>query len=110
MTRTLIYRPEALVDLDQTEAYTRRAWGDQQAKTYIATLVADIKGLREAALRQPLIGAILPGLRRKRSGMHHIYYLAHDNSVEILAVIHVQRDPGLHLKSESWPGEANSEG
>jgi toxin ParE1/3/4 len=110
MTRTLIYRPQALVDLDRTEAYLRRAWGDQQAKTYITSLVADIKGLREAALRQPLIDGILPSLHRKRSGMHHIYYLALDDSVEILAVIHVQRDPGLHLKSESWPGEVNDEG
>lgn len=32
--------------------------------------------------------------------MHHIYFLASDDLVEVLNVIHVQRDPGLHLRSE----------
>jgi hypothetical protein len=51
-----------------------------------------------------------PGPRRKRSGMHHIYYLdiyylASRDSVEVLNMIHAQRDPGQHLKLERWEGE-----
>lgn len=105
MTRKLRYRPEALVDLDMAEAYTKRTWGDRQAKSYIATLVSDIKTLRDAALRHPVIEDVLPGLRRKRSGMHHIYYLVTEESVEVLAVIHVQRDPGGRLDGENWSGD-----
>jgi hypothetical protein len=37
--------------------------------------------------------------------MHHIYYLATDDCVEILKIIHVQRDPGQHLKVETWQNE-----
>ena len=102
MKRKLIYRPDALADLDETEAYTRRTWGNAQAKRYVAALVADIKALRASALRYPIYETVHPGLRRKRSGMHHIYYLASEDRVEVLNVIHVQRDPGLHLKLEEW--------
>lgn len=102
MKRRLVYRPDALGDLDETEAYTRRAWGEQQAKRYVAALIADIKALRISALRHPLCDEVHPGLRRKRSGMHHIYYLATRDCVEVLNIIHIQRDPGLHLKVETW--------
>jgi toxin ParE1/3/4 len=102
MKRQLIYRPEALADLNETEGYTRRTRGAEQAKRYVATLVADIKALRTSALRHPLHDEIFPGLRRRRCGMHHIYYLAFSDRVEVLKVLHVQRDPGLHLKSEGW--------
>ena len=105
MTRKLRYRPAALVDLDDTETYTRRTWGNRQAKTYIATLVADIKALRSTPLRHPAVDGILPRLRRKRSGMHHVYYLVTEDYVEVLAVIHVQRDPGSRLESENWSGD-----
>jgi toxin ParE1/3/4 len=102
MKRKLIYRPDALSDLNEAEAYTQRTWGGGQARRYVAGLVADIKALRVSALRHPLYDDVQPGLRRKRSGMHHIYYLASKNCVEVLNVIHVQRDPGLHLKEEAW--------
>lgn len=103
MRRKLIYRPDALADLNETEAYTQRTWGGGQAKRYVAALVADIKALRMSAQRYPLYDDVHPSLRRKRSGKHHIYYLAFEDRVEILNVVHVQRDPGLHLKTESWP-------
>ncbi|MFM5947941.1 MAG: type II toxin-antitoxin system RelE/ParE family toxin [Novosphingobium sp.] len=105
MKRKLIYRPDALADLNAVEDYTRRTWDNDQARRYAAALVADIKALRSSALRHPLYGDILPGLRRKRSGMHHIYYLASKDSVEVLIILHVQRDPGQHLKVERWEDE-----
>lgn len=102
MRRKLIYRPDALNDLNETEAYTQHTWGGTQARRYVAALVADIKALRTSALRYPLYDDVHPGLRRKRSGQHHIYYLAFGDRVEVLNVIHVQRDPALHLKLETW--------
>jgi plasmid stabilization system protein ParE len=102
MKRKLIYRPDALVDLNEAERYTLRTWGRAQAKRYVAALVADIKALRISALRYPIHPEVQPGLRRKRSGMHHIYYLASADCVEVLKIIHVQSDPGLHLKMETW--------
>lgn len=102
MKRTLIYRPDALIDLNEAERYTLAAWGRAQAKFYVATLVADIKALRISALRYPVHDDVFAGLRRKRSGMHHIYYLATEDCVEVLNIIHVSRDPAQHLKMGDW--------
>jgi len=102
MKRELIYRPDALADLNAVESYTKQTWGAEQTKRYVTALVTDIKALRNSALRHPMHGDVFPGLRRTRSGMHHIYFLATADRVEILNVIHVQRDPGLHLKAETW--------
>ena len=54
MKRKLIWRPDALTDLNEVEAYTLRTWGGAQAKRYAAALVADIKALRASAMRYPL--------------------------------------------------------
>ena len=102
MKRRFIYRPQALTDLNDAEAYTRRTWSERQAKPYIAVLVSDIKALCQSALRHPLCEQIVPGLRRRRNAMHQIYYLASVDRVEIVRIIHVQRDPGLHLRIETW--------
>ena len=81
--REVILRPDAEADIENATDYT------------IELLATD-------ALRHPLYETVHPGLRRKRSGMHHIYYVASKERVEVLNIIHVQRDPGLHLKVESW--------
>jgi toxin ParE1/3/4 len=102
MRRKLVYHADAIAGLNEAERYTVRTWGKAQAKRYIATLVADIKALRTNAERHRKHDDIYPGLRRKRSEMHHIYYLISGDSVVILAVIHVQCDPAAHLKMEKW--------
>jgi toxin ParE1/3/4 len=98
MKRRVTYRPEALAELKEIAAYTRRTWSAIQAKRYTAALATDIKALRTSAKRYPTLDPVHPGLRRKRSAMHHIYYLTFDDRIEIIRIIHVQRDPGLHLK------------
>jgi toxin ParE1/3/4 len=100
MTRRLTYRPAALADLEAIAGHTRREWGEAQAKRYVGALVNDIKALRTSAERYPLFELAHPGLRRKRSAMHHIYFSASDRSVEIVRIIHVQRDPGRLLSAD----------
>ena len=103
--REVILRPDAEADIEDTADYTIAKWGHEQAETYIGELRRAIELLATTALRHPLYDAIHPGLRRKRSGMHHIYYIASKDYVEVLNIIHVQRDPGLHLKAETWREE-----
>ncbi|HVR91075.1 MAG TPA: type II toxin-antitoxin system RelE/ParE family toxin [Novosphingobium sp.] len=105
MKRRLVYWRDAVADLDDAKAYTRQTWGEAQAKRYVGALMVDIKALRLSALRYPLYDQVHPGLRRKRSAMHHIYYLVFADRLEIVRIIHVQRDPGLHLKVETWREE-----
>ena len=101
--REVIVRPGAEADIEDCADYTIGEWGHEQARRYVGELRRAIESLATSALRYPLHDEVYPGLRRKRSGQHHIYYLAFTDRVEILNVIHVQRDPGLHLKAETWP-------
>lgn len=103
--REVILRPDAEADIEGAADYTIDQWGHEQARAYIGELRRAIELLATTALRYPPYDAVHPGLRRKRSGMHHIYYLASQDYVEVLNVIHVQRDPGLHLKVETWRNE-----
>ena len=98
--REVILRPEAAADIEDTADYTIEQWGSEQARHYVAELRRATERLGTSALRYPLYDQVYPGLRRKRSAMHHIYYLAFDDRVEIVRIIHVQRDPGLHLQAE----------
>jgi toxin ParE1/3/4 len=107
--REVILRPDAEGDIEDAADYTIAQWGHEQARTYVGELRQAIELLATTALRHPLYDAIHPGLRRKRSGMHHIYYLTTGDSVEVLNVIHVQRDPGLHLKVETWGDDEEDE-
>ena len=103
--REVILRPDAEADIEDVADYTIGEWGHDQARKYVSELRRAIELLATTALRYPLYDTVYPNLRRKRSGMHHIYYLASKDCVEVLKVIHVQRDPGRHLKVETWREE-----
>jgi toxin ParE1/3/4 len=100
--REVILRPDAEADIEDAADYTIEQWGPEQAQKYVRELRHAIELLATTALRYPIYDNVHPGLRRNRSGMHHIYYLATDERVEVLNVVHVERDPGLHLKVEAW--------
>ena len=95
-------RPEAESDIEEIAEYTIAQWGRDQALDYVQELRRATEALSDSALRYPLYDQVYPGLRRKRTAMHHIYFLAFDDRVEIVRIMHVQRDPGLHLKEETW--------
>lgn len=103
--REVILRPEAEADVEEVADYTIGEWGHEQARAYVRELRKAIEALAVSALRHPLLDGVFPDLRRKRSGMHHIYYLATDDVVDVLMVIHAQRDPALHLRVETWGDE-----
>lgn len=100
--REVILRPDAEADIEDAADYTIEQWGHEQARAYVAELRHAIEQLAKTALRYPIYDDVYAGLRRKRSGMHHIYYLATNEWVEVLNIVHVQRDLGLHLKVETW--------
>jgi toxin ParE1/3/4 len=100
--REVIVRPDAELDIEHAADYTIGEWGHEQAINYVRELRRAVELLATTALRHPIYDHIYPGLRRTRSGMHHIYYLVSSECVEVLNIIHVQRDPALHLKMETW--------
>jgi toxin ParE1/3/4 len=98
--RDVILRPDAEGDIEDIADYTLEQWDLEQARFYVHNLRQAIEGLSSGALRYPLCETVYPGLRRRRSAMHHIYYLTFDNRVEIVRILHVQRDPGPYLPLE----------
>jgi toxin ParE1/3/4 len=103
--REVILRPAAEQDIEDIADYTIDQWGHEQARKYVGELRRATDALATSALRYPLYDQVHPGLRRKRSGMHHIYYLATKDHVEVLNIIHMSRDPALHLRTETWRDE-----
>jgi toxin ParE1/3/4 len=99
MMREVVLRPDAEADVEDAADYTIQQWGAEQARAYIRELRRATEQLATTALRHSIHNTIYPGLRRKRSGMHHIYYLVTEDRVEVLNIIHVSRDPGLHFKT-----------
>ena len=94
----VILRPEAEADIEEIADYTIAQWGQDQALSYVHGLRQTIEALAKSALRYPPLDQVHPGLRRKRSAMHHIYFIAFGDCVEIVRIMHVQRDPGRLLK------------
>ena len=91
--RSVRYEPHALQDLKEIAAYTRRAWGRDQAKAYALKLAADLAKLRLFPERFAVHVPTGLGLRRMRSGHHFVYYRVSDEAVVVVRILHERRDP-----------------
>ena len=89
----LVFRAEASADLRRIAAETRLAWGEGQAKRYVAALRNEIKSLVQFPLRFPEFEP-RPGLRRMNAGRHAVFYLVSDDRIEVVRVLHGASDLG----------------
>ena len=89
--RRLIYRTAAATELRRIARYTKREWGEKQARRYAAQLRQRIKALREYPLRFPEIAG-RAGIREMRCGQHLVFYRVSDEVIEIVNIVHVARD------------------
>ena len=92
MTRNILYRPEAIADIEDIAEYTTERWGPSQARSYIAALRKDIESLTEFALRYPMHESSQLGLRRMNSGHHLVFYLVTDQTIDIIRILHERMD------------------
>jgi toxin ParE1/3/4 len=93
----VLIRPEAESDIEGIADETIERWGRKQARTYVATLRADIASLADFPNRFPIHEQTALGLRRMRSGHHLVFYLIGEDAVEVVRVFHERRDPTLEL-------------
>lgn len=93
----LKFRAAASADMRRVARETRHRWGEAQAAVYSDNLRRDIKSLLEFPMRYPAYDP-RPGLRRMNSGKHAVFYLAFEDRVEIVRVLHSAAD------LESWLG------
>lgn len=88
----VVVRPSAGADLDQTARYTKREWGEAQAKQYLE----DLRRLIARAAEFPGIGSEAVGLppeyRKLRSGSHRVIYRCTETQLVVVRILHFQQD------------------
>ena len=89
----VLLRPEAEADIDAIADYTIERLGREQARSYVAALRADVASLSEFPERFPIHEQTGLGLRHMGSGHHLVFYLASENAVEVVRVLHQRSDP-----------------
>lgn len=93
----VVVLPNAEADLDSIATYTKDAWGTEQARTYLATIRADMQSLGEFPMRHPLHEGAAGPFRKARSGQHHLYYQIGKSGVTVVRVLHERMESGEAL-------------
>jgi toxin ParE1/3/4 len=96
MTRWRL-RPQAEQDLRSIRAYTRRTWGDAQARRYLAA----IRDVITRAAQSPELGSPHHHprhvFRRVRAGRHVIVYRVFDDLLVVVRILHERMDIDAQL-------------
>ena len=80
--------------------YTRRAWGDAQAREYADTLKRGIEGVVSGQLRSKAMSDLHPGLRVAHCRHHYIFYLPRHNAPTwVVAILHERMDLIARIES-----------
>lgn len=88
----------AEADLRGIVRYTRKAWGDAQARRYAAQLERGVEGVvsGQGAFRD--MSVLYPGLRMARCEHHYIFVLPRDGAPAlVVAILHERMDLMVRL-------------
>lgn len=89
--------PAARADLSSIWDYTEERWDARQAETYIRELHAAMERIAEDPTRGRTCDDIRAGYRKYAIGSHLIFYVAADDGVDVVRVLHQRMDSGRHL-------------
>jgi toxin ParE1/3/4 len=89
----VVFRQEAIGDLNSIWLYTFETWSETQADKYYATIKMVCKGIAD----NPNIGKEYEGINRNllgiKSGKHIIFYqIIHPERIEIIRILHERMD------------------
>lgn len=93
MTRTHVFAKAAAADLREISRYTIDQWGEAQARRYIEQLedAASAVATGRGAFKD--LSPLLPGLRSRLAGSHHIFCLVRPGRPAlVLAILHERMD------------------
>ena len=84
---------EADADLDGIVEYTRRQWGDGQARRYLAQLRQSLDQIADDSGRHKIVTNLSRPVRVLRCQQHYIYCLPRSQKpVLIIAILHERMD------------------
>lgn len=98
MNRNYVLTESAEADLQNIIRYTRKEWGDAQARYYVSNMEKRIMALAagEAPFRD--LSEIWPSLRVARCGHHYVFCLPRDNEPAlVIALFHERMDLMVRL-------------
>lgn len=96
--RRVSFRPLADYDLAEIWQFTAEHWGRGQADNYVAAIREVTEGLASHSERSPEAVHLYPGLRKARSGSHLIYFLANEQGVDVVRILHGSMDANAALQ------------
>ncbi len=80
-------------DLREIIRYTRKQWGDAQARRYVAALEEGFASLAAGKVRFKDMSALFPTLRMTRCEKHYLFCLPRENAPAlIVAIFHERMD------------------
>ena len=88
--------PQAEKDLEAIWFYTFDTWSRAQADRYHNTLVAEIAALASGS-HTGRTDTVRPGLWKRPSGSHVIWYRDLPDRLEVIRVLHSAQDTERHL-------------
>jgi len=92
LTRRIEIRPRAQEDLRDIGDYSDTHWGKAQARLYLDAIADTIDQITAMPLAGSDQANVSPGLRKRRSGSHNIYYRTFEDAVLIVRIIHERMD------------------
>lgn len=89
--------PAATRDLSSIWDYTEERWDVRQAETYVSEIRAAIERIAENPDRGRACDEIREGYRRYAIGSHLVFYLVHQDSADLIRILHQRMDPTRHV-------------
>lgn len=89
--------PAAQRDLSSIWDYTLERWDERQAETYVLEIRSAIERIVAQPDRGRTVDEIRVGYRRYAIGSHLIFFTEHDESVDVIRILHQKMDPTRHL-------------
>jgi toxin ParE1/3/4 len=91
--RRVLFRPQAIADIDGIWDYTADRWGVAQADRYILAVRATCEAITRDEVPGRDASAVCPGYRKVPSGRHVIFFrLTPDDAVDVVRVLHERMD------------------
>lgn len=99
--RQLLFRPQAIADIEGIWDYTAERWGVVQADRYVLSLRQACIAVARSELPGEDASHVRLGYRKQLSGRHVIFYRSTEKgAVEIVRVLHQRMDVAGHLRGD----------
>lgn len=101
MARQFIFTEQADQDLLRIYLFTYQTWGEEQAVHYTNALKQRMQKLANNPSLGKRRNEIRPGYYSYHQGRHYIFYRVVDNGIQIVRILHDQRNIDRQFSEDS---------